>query len=576
MGKKYIRKSAASLTLLVILCLRLDGAALVARAAGDVRLEGVTARLPNVTVYCYPSDPQSLEGAHVTYGGEPLTVSQCAPYANLGSGSDYYMLMDVSGSLSEGYFSCMKEAVLDFFRNMGKNDKLTLIAFGDEVRVVFEGKTAGDDVEGAVRALENKDQTTRLFDAIHQTAKLCDKEGEADVRKVAVVFTDGEDFSENTSTKAEALAALSERRIPLYAMAAREIYGGKENACLEGMGEFVRETGGIMEIFDTSDALTKMQGLQRLFGEAWAIVAKARTNAVDHEKKLLAVTLSDGRTLTAKLRAAYSQKDETAPTASMEQASDASFRVTFSEPVHGADQVSAYEVTRDGDAITDGYMARYQESEEGASAELVFDEALWNGRYELSFHGITDASMEGNALTGKCELEVTDGRTMGLVDYFMKYQAASVGAAVLLVFFSALFMVWHKMKKRKGVVTIEGKAVLRSNVQKKHHVAVKKRELSGRQILFCLEGALFGQRQITVNVVNSMIVGRSQICDLSIEDEKMSRQHFAIHDKNGCFYIEDLHTTNGTLLNGRRIARATRLSVGDQIQVGEITMTVRW
>ena len=148
--------------------------------------------------------------------------------------------------------------------------------------------------------------------------------------------------------------------------------------------------------------------------------------------------------------------------------------------------------------------------------------------------------------------------------------------SILLVGLAAWAIGWQMVKKRKGIVMVEGKAVLKSNLEKKHHVEVKKREVPRRQVQFCLEGMVGGRRDITVDIVQSIIVGRSRSCDVSIEDEKMSRQHFAITDRGGVFFIEDLHTTNGTIVNGQRIAVPRQLASGDRIQVGDVAMTVRW
>lgn len=544
--------------------------------AGEVRVEGVCARMPDISVYCYAADPELLDGVSVSYGGKELCVTESLPYAQAGEGTDYYMLIDISASVGKEYFACIKEGVLDFFHGMGERDRLTLISFGDKTRVVFQDAGSEDDIEETVRAMENTDQTTCLFDAVQKTAELADQMQTADIRKIALVWTDGEDFSENTSTKEEALFTLTEKGIPLYAMAARETARGDENAYLEGMGEFVRETGGRMEIFDTGDAAEKIKGLREMFGEAYVIRAKAENNLVDYEEKLLAVTFSDGKTQTAEYRATYYQKDETPPSAEAEKISAKEIKVTFSEPVSGAGETSAYDISLEGDTFAGVYAAHYQEDGGKAFANLSFQEELLNGTYEITFHGITDVSMEKNSLESSCGVTVTDGKTFGIRDYLMQYQAAIAGGSVLIVLLAVFFAVFRILGKRKGVVTIEGKAVLGANVEKKHHVAIKKTKLSGRQIILSLEGTMLGRQEIPVMVAGSIIVGRSKICDVSIEDEQMSRQHFAISDKDGAFYIEDLHTTNGTVLNGKRISRDELLSSGDRIQVGEITMMARW
>lgn len=564
---------------LLIACLCLSSGIQAAAAGidtqiGDVRIEGATANMPELNIYCYPGQPELLEGVSVTYGKEELMAAQAVPFAQTEAGTDYYMLLDVSASLSQEYFAQMKESILEFWRSMGAKDKISLITFGDAVTVVFQDQTAADDISGAVNGLQNIDQNTCLFEAIDKTAKLADTKEEASVRKVAVAFTDGEDFSENTSTKEEALATLKEKMIPLYAMAAKENKQGDANAYLDSMGAFVRESGGQMEVFDAGSAVAKMQGLHQTFQEAFVIPARAKTNVVDYKKKALTITFSDGKAKTSDFIASYYQADEDPPVASIKQNSKHSLKINFSEPVKGANKVDAYEIKYEDARVTDGYMVRYDK--EKATAVLTFEEDLLNGKYEIKFRGVTDDSMEKNELTKQCSIKVKKGRELGLSDYLKKYQIFFAGAAILIVLLAAGAIVWHRVKKQKGLVTIEGRAVLQSNVEKKHHVQVQKRQAPRRQIQFCLEGVQGTGRQLIVDIAGSIIVGRSRNCDVSIEDDRMSRQHFAITDREGMFTIEDLHTTNGTWVNGKKISAPSPLAPGDRIQAGDIAMTVRW
>jgi len=68
------------------------------------------------------------------------------------------------------------------------------------------------------------------------------------------------------------------------------------------------------------------------------------------------------------------------------------------------------------------------------------------------------------------------------------------------------------------------------------------------------------------------VIGRSPECDVMIPRGWMSRQHARITCKDGCWFVEDLGTRNGTSLNGRRIAKAF-LCDGDRIAIGDCELT---
>jgi pSer/pThr/pTyr-binding forkhead associated (FHA) protein len=73
-------------------------------------------------------------------------------------------------------------------------------------------------------------------------------------------------------------------------------------------------------------------------------------------------------------------------------------------------------------------------------------------------------------------------------------------------------------------------------------------------------------------VAGSVVVGRSQDCDLVISDDSVSRRHAELTLEGGSWYIKDLGAKNGTALNERIIVRS-RLSNGDQLRLGNFNFT---
>ena len=61
---------------------------------------------------------------------------------------------------------------------------------------------------------------------------------------------------------------------------------------------------------------------------------------------------------------------------------------------------------------------------------------------------------------------------------------------------------------------------------------------------------------------------------LVIDDDFASGQHARFLTVRGLWYVEDLDSTNGTALNGRRIFAAQLLKKRDKIKIGHTVMTV--
>ncbi len=89
----------------------------------------------------------------------------------------------------------------------------------------------------------------------------------------------------------------------------------------------------------------------------------------------------------------------------------------------------------------------------------------------------------------------------------------------------------------------------------------------GRGVLVLLDGEFAGSEyRLTAE---ETLIGRNPTTDITLLDESISREHAIIawDAESGAFTIEDLQSTNGTRVNGKRV-RSSPLADGDAIQVG--------
>ncbi len=64
------------------------------------------------------------------------------------------------------------------------------------------------------------------------------------------------------------------------------------------------------------------------------------------------------------------------------------------------------------------------------------------------------------------------------------------------------------------------------------------------------------------------VIGRSSECDIHVEDQDASRQHAAIQPIGDEYYLRDMGSTNGTLVNGQSVEKKI-LRHGDKIAIGK-------
>jgi pSer/pThr/pTyr-binding forkhead associated (FHA) protein len=63
-------------------------------------------------------------------------------------------------------------------------------------------------------------------------------------------------------------------------------------------------------------------------------------------------------------------------------------------------------------------------------------------------------------------------------------------------------------------------------------------------------------------------IGRSIAGDIVLSDNSVSRQHAVVYCLQGKFYLEDVGSTNGTMVNGQPLTGRTHLNSGDEIRFG--------
>ncbi len=72
-----------------------------------------------------------------------------------------------------------------------------------------------------------------------------------------------------------------------------------------------------------------------------------------------------------------------------------------------------------------------------------------------------------------------------------------------------------------------------------------------------------------------LTIGRAGDSDLIVDDEYTSTHHAKLVFINGEWLVQDLDSTNGTLLDGKRVATTTVVPLNTQVRVGQTSFELR-
>ena len=77
------------------------------------------------------------------------------------------------------------------------------------------------------------------------------------------------------------------------------------------------------------------------------------------------------------------------------------------------------------------------------------------------------------------------------------------------------------------------------------------------------------ERDHRFDLIGGLSIGRSKESDVQIDDRYASGLHARVFSREGRFFVEDMNSTNGTLLNGATLQGEAELIDGDNVQIGD-------
>jgi hypothetical protein len=141
-------------------------------------------------------------------------------------------------------------------------------------------------------------------------------------------------------------------------------------------------------------------------------------------------------------------------------------------------------------------------------------------------------------------------------------------AFIYLFFARVLWAVWTEVR----VPTAPGLNARQIKVKDPKGSAKKAVETTPMKLLVVEPAAMRGS---TVSLDAEVVVGRADECDVTLsEDPFVSTRHARFFQRDGEWWVEDLGSTNGTLVNAQRITEASRIRRDDRVQAGSAVFEV--
>lgn len=509
----------------------------------------------------------------------------------------YIFLLDNSGSVSEEHFQAVKQNLVAFRKKISKREKDRMDIYTVGVDSPSKGKVTVLENAGRsegeqsdikkIQAIKRDGKKTVLYRSINE---ITGKSMPSGTRTVLILLTDGEDDS--TGSKNDPKTTFSNVKnaaIPVYGIILAYGLSGDGNQSkitmtkriLNTMGENDRMVRG-SDISARNKASAVDQAFQTLQNRIWektfivnllsnsnrtlsnAALILIKTNGKSEESKKSSIGhfshVSDNEppelsdiTVQSAGKIGFTIRDTNGLNKDdiLNQANYKIFRADDGKMAEEAWGIKKVEIPSAGDGTTE------------INVEITTEEGMYDGNYIIKISGLRDASEEANAieeteksftvkagLTEKTEVQEEKKEEKNLLQ---KYPWIPV--LVLLFIFGIIIIIILLKKKNDKVIRME------TNPDDLNMA-------DSRLITLTVTDGKGLTKELQWDVEGSFFVGRSDICEVFFDDDKLSKQHFVIEvTKMGC-YVEDLNSTNGTFINGVRLSGRRMLSEGDRIGAG--------
>jgi len=145
----------------------------------------------------------------------------------------------------------------------------------------------------------------------------------------------------------------------------------------------------------------------------------------------------------------------------------------------------------------------------------------------------------------------------------------------LLAIFVIVFILRRKRSKTT-VVTDYISSELPPTVAVNDNYAIPETTGKARWHFELIQLGLKEKNRYAVDIVNELVIGRTQGQITINSDSRLSSKHCRIYEKNNKFYIEDCGSANGTYYNGVRINKPQPIERDGILMIGSMELRIIW
>lgn len=267
--------------------------------------------LPKVVLYMDTDNNYNanIENTEVFVNDEKTDVQEVSVFSETGEAITYYILVDLSKSITENDFKTIKKGIKGFINKLSTSDKVVLVPFGESIYA--DGKVYDPSDAALVKAIDKlklNDDYTQLYNAIDHTREeaVNGESSKLTDRKVAMVFTDGaDDTTGGYADDKEVAEKMKSVGVPVYGFAVGEDADGKDR-----LGKICRTLNGSISDINDNNVNTIFTEFKKILDNTLTVKTNVR-NSEDIGIDFAVRVQVDGKQILLKDGVQANKSDET-------------------------------------------------------------------------------------------------------------------------------------------------------------------------------------------------------------------------------------------------------------------------
>ena len=465
------------------------------------------------------------------------------------------LAFDVSGSMDGEKLAAARQAASQLVAGLSEQDEVAVVTFADNVKVLLDPTPANAGSVQQVLDSLTASGNTALYDGAYQAVQVA-AAGRA-ARRAVILLTDGEDFGNVSITaKEDVLRRAEDVASPIFTIGLGD---DADRGILEELSALTRGEALFATSTDELDGLFDRIG--QLLRNHYQIRYRSSVPADSGTYGLeLAVTVAGEELRASATFASRPVEPEILVSALDALSSDGSApsgTIEIVPDIEAQGDIVRVEFLIDGDSV--------HTTTESPFRYVLNTEALERGQHVFTIVA-TDAV--GNVGSADYEFDLTG------TAFNWGFAFLAIGIAAAVAVGSGFFF---RMRRRQ-IVTAEQIAFtsqdqddetpeLEAPPMTEELAPDAPANAGGAQVVVSGDG--FAERAVALST-GAVTIGRDPGCEVALPDDSrsVSREHARIVQEEGRYIIEDLGSTNGTIVNGERVDRAA-LEPGDEIEIGK-------